>query len=75
MNTRVISKETEGKLLSVSTSLTQDLRNDKDKSALLSKMKEAEHLFGLAMGLLLRNEKYRKERRRPPHHQGDKFNK
>nr|DAU73117.1 MAG TPA: hypothetical protein [Caudoviricetes sp.] len=26
-------------------------------------------------GLLLRNEKYRKERRRPPHHQGDKFNK
>lgn len=49
MNTRVISKEIEGKLLSVSTSLTQDLRNGKDKSALLSKMKEAEHLFGLAI--------------------------
>lgn len=49
MNTRVISKETEDKLLTVSTSLTQDLRNGKDKSALLLKMKEAEQLFGLAI--------------------------
>lgn len=49
MNARVISKETESKLLSVSTSLTQDLRNGKDKSELLSKMKEAEHLYGLAI--------------------------
>lgn len=49
MNTRIISKQTEQKLLSVSSSLIKNLQKCNNKTVLLAKMKEADKLFDSAI--------------------------